>query len=159
MTATKSKKPGEVVQRPTGMAALAQFAELVTQIPVAEDGDGSQIIARVLQAETLEDLADEGGLPSSKDLAPFAPYIERVTRRASDHPSSTGFYLIADATLPDGEVIRFTAGGEQCVAMLAKLHQLGAYPIQVQFSVVTTKTGREAVNAIPVPATANGKRG
>lgn len=159
MTATRNTKAAEVTQRPSGMAALAQLSELVTVIPVAEDGDGLEIIARVLTAESVEALAEDDGLPSSKDLAPFAPYIEKVTRRASDHPSSSGFYLICDGALPSGEPIRFTAGGEQTVAMLAKLHQLGAYPIQVSFELAQTKSGRTAVNARPIPSTANGKRG
>jgi len=158
MTATKPSKPGDVVQRPTGMAALAQFSELVAQVPLAEDGDGMDIVARVLEAESVEDLANDDGLPSSKDLAPFAPYIHSVTRRPSDHPSSTGFYLICDGALPDGQVIRFSAGGEQTVAVLAKLHQLGALPIQVSFELATTKGGKTAVNARPIPSTANGKR-
>lgn len=158
MTATSKRKSGDVVQAPTGMAALAAFSELVTLVPVAEDSDGTEIIARVLKAATVEDLAEDDGLPSSKDLAPFAPYIQGVTRRPSDHPSNTGFYLIVDAVTQDGEPIKFSAGGEQTVAMLAKLHALAAYPIQVAFEVVTTKSGREAVNARPVPATANGRK-
>jgi hypothetical protein len=159
MTATKPTKPGEVVQRPTGMAALTQFSELVTQVPVAPEGDSMDIVARILEADTVEELAEDDGLPSSKDLAPFAPYIHAVTRRPSDHPSNTGFYLICDGALPNGEVVRFSAGGEQTVAVLAKLHQLGAYPIQVSFEKVTTKGGQTALNARPIPGTANGKRG
>lgn len=159
MTATKSNsKSGEVTQRPTGMAALAQFAELVTQVPVAEDGDGSDIIARILEADNVEDLAEDDGLPSSKDLAPFAPHVHSVSRRPSDHPSSTGFYLIVEGFTTHGEPVRFSAGGEQTVAMLAKLHTLGAFPCQVSFEKVTTKSGREAVNARPIPSTANGRR-
>lgn len=158
MTATQPRKSGDVVQRPTGMAAVAQFAELVTAVPVAADGDSMDIVARVLEATTVDELAEENGLPSTKSLAPFAPYITEVTRRPSDHPSNTGFYLICDGALPSGEAVRFTAGGEQTVAVLAKLHQLGAYPIQVSFEKVTTKGGQTAINARPVPSTANGKR-
>lgn len=159
MTETKARKAGEVVQKPSGMAALAQFSELVTAIPVAEDGDGMDIVARILEADTLEELAKDDGLPSSKDLAPFAPYIVSVSRRPSDHPSNTGFYLICDGALPDGRPIKFSAGGEQTVAVLAKLHQLGAYPIQVSFETTQTRSGRTAVNARPIPGTANGQRG
>lgn len=158
MTATSKARPGKDVQAPTGMAALAQFSELVMQVPVAEDGDGSAIIARVLAADSLEALAEEDGLPSSKSLAPFAPYVHGISRRPSDHPSNTGFYLICDAVTTQGEPIRFTAGGEQVVAMLAKLHQLDVFPIQVMFDRATTKSGREAINAKPNPATANGRR-
>lgn len=159
MTATDKAKQEGVVQRPTGMAALAQFSELVTQVPVAEDGDGMDIVARVLEADSVEELAEDDGLPSSKDLAPFAPYITSVSRRPSDHPSSTGFYLICEGAYPDGRPVRFSAGGEQTVAMLAKLHQLGAYPIQVSFELAQTRGGKTAVNARPIPGTANGRRG
>jgi len=160
MTA-QPRKPatsGEVVQRPTGMAAIAQFQELVTSVPVAEDGDGLDIIARVLEADSVEALAADDGLPSSKDLAPFAPHVQAISRRPSDHPSNTGFYLIVDAITTHGEPIRFSAGGEQTIAVLAKLHQLGAFPIQCSFEKVTTKTGREAVNCKPIPSTGNGRR-
>lgn len=159
MTATKRPQSGDVVQKPSGMAAVAAFQELVTVVPVADDGDSMDIVARVLNATSVEELAEDDGLPSSKDLAPFAPYVTGVTRRASDHPSNTGFYLICDGALPSGEPVRFSAGGEQTVALLAKLHQLGAYPIQVSFEKVTTKGGRTAINARPIPSTANGQRG
>lgn len=160
MTATRGKsgKAGEVVQRPTGMAAIAQFQELVMQVPVAEDGDGTDIIARVLVADSVEELAADDGLPSSKDLAPFAPHVQSISRRPSDHPSNTGFYLIVDAITTHGEPIRFSAGGEQCVAMLSKLHQLGAFPMQCAFEIATTKSGREAVNCRPVPGDGKGRR-
>lgn len=151
--ATPQKEPaksGNVVQRLTGMAAIAAFQELVTTVPIAEDGDGTDIIARVLAAETVEELAADDGLPSSKDLAPFSCHVQAVSRRQSDHPSNTGFYLIVDAITVNGEPIRFSAGGEQTVAMLAKLNKLHALPIQVMFEKVTTKTGREAVNCRPV---------
>lgn len=152
MTATDKRKSGDVVQRPTGLAMLSQFSELVTQVPVAADDDGSGIIARILEADTVDALAEDDGLPSSKDLAPFTVMVQQVTRRPSDHPSNTGFYLIVDGVITStGQVIKFSAGGEQTVAMLAKLHQLGALPCQVQFTKATTKGGREAVNARPIP--------
>lgn len=156
--ATTPRKSGEVVQRPTGMAAIAQFQELVLTVPEAEDGDGLDIIARVLSAGSVEELATDDGLPSSKDLAPFSVYVEKITRRPSDHPSNTGFYLIVDGVTPQGEPLRFSAGGEQTIAMLAKLHALGALPIQVAFETVTTKGQRTAVNCRPLPSTANGRR-
>lgn len=151
-------KAGDVVQRPTGLAVVSQFQELVTTVPLAEDGDGLDIIARVLTAESIDDLANDDGLPSSKDLAPFAPYVQGISRRPSDHPGNTGFYLIVDAVTTHGEPLRFSAGGEQTIAMLAKLHQLGAFPIQCSFDKVSTKGGREAVNCKPIPSTANGRR-
>jgi hypothetical protein len=160
MTAQKKApaKAGDVVQRPTGMAAIAQFQELVTTVPEAQDGDGIDIIARVLTAGSIEELAEDDGLPSSKDLAPFSCHVQSVSRRPSDHPSNTGFYLIVDAVSTHGEAMRFSAGGEQTIAMLAKLNQLGALPCQVMFEKVTTKGGREAVNCRPILSTANGRR-
>src|SRR4051812_39975402 len=129
-------KSGDVVQRPTGLAVVSQFQELVTTVPLAEDGDGLDIIARVLTAESVDELAADDSLPSSKDLAPFAPHVQGISRRPSDHPGNTGFYLIVDAVTTKGEPIRFSAGGEQTIAMLCKLHQLGAFPIQCSFDVV-----------------------
>jgi hypothetical protein len=159
MAASKQAQAGDVVQRPTGMATLSQFAELVTQVPVAQDSDGTEIIARILEADSLDKLAEDDGLPSSKDLAPFSCHVQAIARRASDHPSNTGFYLIVDGVTTHGEPIRFSAGGEQTIAMLAKLHQLGALPIQCSFETVTTKSGNTAVNCKPIPSTANGRRG
>lgn len=149
---------GDVVQRPTGLAVVSQFQELVTTVPVAQDGDGLDIIARVLTAGSVDELAADDGLPSSLDLAPFAPHVQSISRRPSDHPGNTGFYLIVDAVTTKGEPIRFSAGGEQTIAMLAKLHQLGALPIQCSFEKVTTKGGNTAVNCKPIPSTANGRR-
>lgn len=154
MATPKKGKAGEVVQRPTGLAAIGQFSELVTQVPLAEDGDGTELIARILEAESLEDLAEDDGLPSSKDLAPFTCRVLSIARRQSDNPSMTGFYLIVDGVnTANGEVLRFSAGGEQTVAVLAKLHQLGALPCEVTFTEAQTKGGRTAINARPIPGT------
>lgn len=160
MTATNKRpgKSGDVVQRPTGMAALAQFSELVAQVPDAEDGDGLDIVARILNADTVDELAEDDGLPSTKDLAPFAPHVQSIAKRASDHQSLTGYYLIVEAVSTHGEPLRFSAGGEQCVALLSKLHQLGAFPCQVSFEATPTKSGNTAINGKVIPSTANGRR-
>lgn len=157
-TPKQSRKSGEVVQRPTGLAAIAAFQELVNLVPEAVDGDGIDIVARILVADSVAELAEDDGLPSSKDLAPFGCTVTAVSRRPSDHPGNTGFYLIVDAVSTHGEPIRFSAGGEQSVAMLSKLHVLKAFPCTVTFEKVTTKGGQTAINCKPLALSTEGNR-
>lgn len=153
MTAPRTKKSGEVVQRMTGQAAIAAFANLVTQVPEATDDDGTGIIGRILEANDVADLMADDGLPSSKDLAGQVLRVFSVARRPSDNPSMTGFYLIVDAEEVTKQTdARHSAGGEQAVAVLAKLHQLGAFPAVIRYDQVTTKGGKDAINCKVIEA-------
>lgn len=160
MTAPRTSKPGEVVQRMTGQAAIAAFANLVTQVPEATDDDGTGIIGRILEANDVSDLMAEDGLPSSQDLAGKTLRVFSIARRPSDNPSMTGFYLIVEAEeVSTHKEYRHSAGGEQAVAMLSKLHVLGAFPATVRYDEVTTKGGKTAINCKVIEANSGPAKG
>ena len=130
-------------------AILAAFTDLVTTIPEAPEDDGMGMILRILNVETWDELQESGKLPSSLDLAGRDVTVTGVFRKPSDNPTATGFYLLCDAVdKRTGEAWKFTAGGAQTVATLAKLHQLGAFPAVVHFETVATRSGQTAVNAL-----------
>jgi hypothetical protein len=160
MTAPRTKASGEVVQRMTGQAAIAAFANLVTRVPEATDDDGTGIIGRIMEAETVADLMADDGLPSSQDLQGQVLRVFSIARRPSDNPSMTGFYLIVEAEeVTKKTPARHSAGGEQAVAMLAKLHLLQAFPATIRYDEVTTKGGKTAINCKVIEASSpnNGK--
>lgn len=133
--------------RPPREVILAQFRDLVSQVPEAPADDGLGIIFRALQAQTWEDLDSTEGLPSSKDLTGKDIFVTAVWRKPSDKDSATGSYLLCEAQdRQTKEAWTFTAGGEQSVATLAKLHTLGALPAMIRFELVDTRSGNKAIN-------------
>lgn len=148
MATGKAKAPNKAVAvRRTPEQTMAVFSELVTMVPEMESSGIESIIDQIMNAETMEDLNMDEGLPSSKDLVNQMIRVDAVYRRASDNPSRTGFYLICDGTLAEGGgQVRFTAGGEQAVAVLSKLCVMEKFPAVIQFVAVPVKSGFEAIN-------------
>lgn len=147
MTSTKPKPDGQVAVRRTPEQTIAVFAELVTAVPELESDGLESIIDQILEATELEDFNMDDGLPSSKDLVNQLIRVDQIHRRASDNPTRTGFYLICDGFRGEGGgSIRFTAGGEQAVAVLSRLHQLGKFPAVIQFVEVALKNQFTAIN-------------
>lgn len=131
----------------TAPAIREAFAVMVNQVPEAAPGDIADIIGPILQATSWEDLQLEDALPSSKTLTGVRLRVESIARKPSDKDSVTGFYLLCKgARLDTGELVKFTAGGEQAVAVLTKLYLLGALPAFVEFRSVATTSGNDAIN-------------
>lgn len=128
-------------------AVIEAFTDLVLQVPEADAGDIADLLGPILDAQGWEQLGEQGSLPSSKTLVGVQLRVDSLSRKPSDNPTRTGFYLLAEgARLDTGEVLRFTAGGEQAVAVLSKLHQLKALPAFVRFDSVSTRSGNDAIN-------------
>jgi hypothetical protein len=146
-TPAKSKSSEPAV--PVSRDAIAEaFAALVYLVPEAAPGDVMDIIGPILQATDWEQLNNTEKLPSSQTLVGHKLRVEKISRKPSDHPTGTGFYLLCEGVdLETGEQLRFTAGGTQAVAVLSKLFTLGNLPAFVQFSEVNTSAGNTAINA------------
>lgn len=146
--ATKSNQPARRDQTlATREETIAQFAALVLSIPEAPEGDIADLIADVLNAQTLDDFQRPAKLPASKDLVGIPLRLDKVERYLSDKPSLTGYYLMCHgARLDTGEVIRWTSGGEQSLAVQARLHHLGMLPAFVTYIASATRSGNDAIN-------------
>lgn len=128
-------------------AVIEAFTELVLSVPEATAGDIADLLGPLVGATDWESLNTTDGLPSSKTLVGVKLRVDSVSRKPSDKPTKTGFYLLCEGFNVDtGEAITWTAGGEQAVAVHAKLRQLGAMPAYVQYASVMTSSGNPAIN-------------
>jgi hypothetical protein len=119
------------------------------QVPEAAPGDITDLLGPILAAKSWEDLQAKDGLPSSKTLAQTGHRIrvDSVARKLSDMDVLGDSYLLCEGTdLTTGEVIRFTAGGAECVAKLSTLYILGDLPAFVEFVPVDLPDKKQAIN-------------
>lgn len=151
MTATKPARRTAGTEVSTRDQVIEKFVNLVNLVPDAPAGDITDLLGPILAAATWEDLQNTEGIPSSKSLAKAGHKIrvDDIAKKVSDKTSLTGYYLLCNGVdIDSGEVVRFTAGGAQAVAVLSQLHVLRALPAFVQFIAVGLLDGNEAINAV-----------
>lgn len=149
MTATKPARRAPAGQVDTRQQITEQFVALVNQVPEAAAGDITDLLGPIMAAASWEELRNSEEVPSSKSLAARGDKIrvDSIARKVSDKTSITGYYLMCDGVNIDtGDVLRFTAGGSQAVAVLSKLYTLRQLPAYVQFVEVPLADGNTAVN-------------
>lgn len=146
--ATKSKQPAPVNRTLANRETImAEFTALVMSVPEAPEGDVADIIGPILGAASLDDFQRPAKLPSSKELVGIPLRLETVERCLSDKPTRTGYYLMCQgARLDTGEVLRWTAGGEQTLAVQARLHSLHMLPAYITYVAASTRSGNDAIN-------------
>ena len=139
----------------TGDAALAarrdqargEFVALVNQVPDSPPGDVADLLGPILAAGSWEDLDSTGGLPSSKTLIDVPLRLESITKSVSDKDTLSGYFLMCDGVNMDtGEPIRWSAGGAQAVAVMAKLYVLRSLPAKIVYKAVEIPGVGTAVN-------------
>lgn len=142
---TPAQRPGGALA--TREAVTAAFVQLVNQVPDAPEGDITDILGPILAAANWEDLNSVDNLPSSKTMVGHEVRVNSIAKKVSEKDTLTGYYLLCEGIdLDTGYRGRFTAGGEQAVAVLSQLHVLGALPAKVKFTAVTLTSGNEAIN-------------
>lgn len=152
-TAPQSAK---VVKRNSVPDIVRDFSLYVQAIPEADDEDaGMQIVGRILDASSPDQLNALGELPSGEDVAGRTLVVHGLQRRPSSFDSGLGVYLVIDAADADtGESVRFGCGSTTVVAVLAKAHHEGWLPITVRITVAdkATKAGFRPLNIAVFPA-------
>lgn len=129
--------------------ALAAYAGMIMAIPEAPESDGSEIIAAILMATSIDELQGTSKLPAGKELVGKTLRIDGITRFQSDIEGGLGHYLVVDATdTGSGEVIKWQTSAGALMATLVKLHFSDAFPAIVEITSSTTRSGMVAVNAI-----------
>lgn len=129
----------------TRESALAEFPELVMAVPVAEDSDGSGIIADILMADTWEELNDDqGSLPNARAMIGRQVRVHKLERRESTESGGLGWYLVIDSTDPDtGEMVKWQTSAMSVLAKLVKLHQLTGKGGRLDALVEVTEADRD----------------
>lgn len=117
-------------------------------MPEAEDSDvvQRQMVARILEAETLEGIFADFKTTATRDLIGVPIQIASCRLREGEQDGKKGVYMLLDcARLDDGEVFVANTGAPQIMAVVwgSMLHN--ALPIQVEVAEAqAAKAGRSA---------------
>ena len=125
----------------------AEAAERVRQLAGAipgDDGNGAErIVTQLLDAQTIDDLNAPWEGTSGRNLAGKRLAIRRVTQRPSQFSDGAGIFLVADAVDANtGEPAVFTTSALSVVIQLARVHQLGLFPVIAEVEVAERPTER-----------------
>lgn len=114
---------------------------LLDQVPDAVDDDGAGIIARLIEANTWEELNQESKLPAGKDLAGVMMSVQAIAKRPSDinteDEEGSGiklpYYLMIDAIrVGHGTELRWQTSAPGLVVPLIRLYLWGKFPAGVE---------------------------
>ena len=136
------------VRQEAGTAAyspeiIARVQDAVRDIPGAGGSGGEAIILQLLNATTIDDLNAPWEATNGRSLAGKRLAIRGVTQRPSSFNDGTGIFLVADATdTQTGEVATFTTSAISVVLQLARVHQLGMFPVIAEVVVAERPTER-----------------
>jgi len=125
----------------------AEVAERVRQLAAAipgDDGSGAErIVTQLLDAQTIDDLNAPWEGTSGRNLAGKRLAIRGVTQRPSQFSDGAGIFLVADAVdAKSGEPAVFTTSALSVVIQLARVHQLGLFPVIADVVVAERPTER-----------------
>lgn len=159
---TNTPAAGPVVPKDP-QALLEAYPGLVMAIPLAEGGDGSEMVADILAAESWEQLnGDEGSLPNARAVKGRELKVHGITRHESTEEGGIGWYLVIESTdIHTGELVRWQTSSMMVMAKLVKLSQLRCYPALVKISEAekATKAGRKPLDMAVLSATPGGTPG
>ena len=131
-------------------AVLEAATALLDLIPDAVDDDGSGIIARLLDAESWEDLNQDSKLPAGKDIHGRDLVVRGMVKRFSDiEPEDDDLgvrlphYLVIDSVYSGkGTEVRWQTSAPGLVIPLCKLYVWGKLPATVHIHQADKPTKR-----------------
>lgn len=144
---------GEIVLSGTTFPTATQVANALatgTKFFVdSETGGGSELAARVANAETAADVFGESELTNMTDVLGTTFKMDVVGIRGSEF-EGLGFFLIVECVDGNGEVKTVAVGATDPITKLLKLKELGALPRSLAFEKSTkpTKSGYYPVNLV-----------
>jgi hypothetical protein len=115
-------------------ALLAQFGEMAVAIPSDIGGGTEDILRKVLQAATWEQLDEPWRTSDVEDILGKTLRITKVVRRPSTFSEGLGVFLVVHLTDPkDGKEYVKTTGSVSVVAQLARAYFLGVTNMLVKW--------------------------
>ena len=129
MPAATDKSP---VKAHSAEVSLAEFGKMAEQIPEV-GGDGMDaMVARILSAESPEQLSSSWQSDNTRAYVDRQLQILSVKRAASDFADGWGIFLVVEAVNDaDGEHVTFTTGSQAIVLQLVMAHAKGWLPLDV----------------------------
>jgi hypothetical protein len=110
----------------------ARIRELAQSIPETDSDEdiGEIIAARILAAETLDDLLTPSSAPGLGHLADRPILIHDIRRKEGGMNPDLGFFLLcAVETAKDGKQEVYSTGATNVVTQLVRAFQLGEFPL------------------------------
>lgn len=142
--------------------ALAQFYEVLNQLPGLEEDPTPRMIQLMLNAESpaeWESVFRSKGLKESSGKR-FRIHGARASESTFEE-SLTGWFLVCDVTdLETGERDVLTVGGDIAMAQVLNLVKTGNLPFDVQVveKEKPTKRGYKPIHLVPLGKLVNGSR-
>lgn len=102
---------------------------MITAVPDFEAGTGDDILKRLLQAKTIEELES---VFKGRDLPLDRPWIiTSIAKAKSDFAEGLGFYLVMNCIDPtNGEQVVYNTGSGNIIGQLLALHAQGNLPVR-----------------------------
>lgn len=134
---TDIEKP-EVVEHPSALAIpdetrLQEYlAAMRDSVETDPEKIGDDIVARILAAESLEDVLAPQAVEHARDLVDEPIRLHRGKVNQSDFEGGPGVYAIMECeVLRDGRMTTVSCGGRNVLAQLYKVAQFNAFPVDV----------------------------
>jgi hypothetical protein len=134
--------PVEVIHGdPVGLATTDETDSMVALINDAksravEDPEAvaKAITNRILEAESVEDVLSPQECRHARELLDVPLRFFDLHFNQSDFEEGAGFYAIANCEdVESGDRFAVACGGRNVMAQLLRLHQIGAFPIDLKF--------------------------
>jgi hypothetical protein len=118
----------------TDKALLAQFAEMAVMIPADPGGGTEDILRKILQAETWDQLDEPWQTSSVDDILGLRLKLTHATRRPSTYGQGLGVFLICHLVDPrNGKEYVKTTGSIAVTGQVAALYAKGWMPALVEW--------------------------
>lgn len=107
------------------------------------DAIAARIVARILEAETLDDVFASQETTAAGDVLDKVLTVTDVSYNASDIGEGPGVYAIVTAKDPNtGDNLTISCGARNVMAQLFKCRDLGALPLNVRFKEAAKASSR-----------------
>lgn len=128
----------------TDPGQVEMFAQMVTLIPMENEGDWTNIFEQIFAAERIDSLNAPWDASKVAQLANRPLIIQEAKRRPSDYKAGMGFFLVLKCIdRKTGDKITVVNGSIAVIAQIVKAYAMGWMPLVAEFIIAerATKSG------------------
>lgn len=125
-------KPTPTDPTSNGLAVRERIAAVASELARDPDEASNAIVARILDAASVDDVFGASDTTTAQEVLGVGLRINGLSLGESSYDGGLPAYAVLDAVdIGTGKSLTVTCGAASVVAQLIKLHQLGAFPIDV----------------------------